>query len=94
PKSLLEAAAMARPIVASDIAGVRSIAQHQVNALLVPPGDESALADALVTLARDDALRARLGAAGRKRVEQGFSDEAIAVATRALYRELLREIGR
>ncbi|MGH6973437.1 MAG: glycosyltransferase, partial [Stellaceae bacterium] len=94
PKSMLDAAAMARPIVASDTAGVRSLAPHQVNALLVPPGDESALADALVTLARDDALRARLGAAGRKRVEQGFSDEAIAVATRALYRELLREIGR
>ena len=94
PKSLLEAAAMARPIVASDIAGVRSIAQHQVNALLVPPGDEAALAEALTTLARDAALRARLGAAGRKRVEQGFSDEAIAAATRTLYRELLREVGR
>ena len=94
PKSLLEAAAMARPIVASDIAGVRSIAQHKVNALLVPPGDEAALADALITLARDHALRRRLGDEGRKRVEQGFSDEAIAAATRALYRELLREISR
>jgi len=94
PKSLLEAAAMARPIVASDIAGVRSIAQHQVNALLVPPGDEADLADALATLARDGVMRRRLGAAGRKRVEQGFSDEAIAAATRALYRELLREIDR
>src|SRR5487761_404996 len=66
PKSLLEAAAMARPIVATDIPGVRAIAQHQVNALLVPPGDEAALADALVTLARDAALRQRFGAAGRK----------------------------
>lgn len=94
PKSLLEAAAMARPIVASDIAGVRSIAQHGVNALLVPPGSESALTDALVTLARDGALRQRLGAAGRERVEQGFSDAAIAATTRALYGELLRDIGR
>ena len=94
PKSLLEAAAMARPIVATDIAGVRSIAQHQVNALLVPPGDEAALAAALVTLARDDALRRRLGAAGRKLVEHGFSDQAVVAATGALYRDLLREIGR
>jgi len=94
PKSLLEAAATGRPIVATDIRGVRSIAQQQVNALLVPPSDEAALADALVTLARDGALRKRLGAAGRHRVEQGFSVEAIAAATRALYRELLREIGR
>ncbi|HEV2263688.1 MAG TPA: glycosyltransferase family 4 protein [Stellaceae bacterium] len=94
PKSLLEAAAMARPIVASDIAGVRSIAQHEINALLVPPGDEGALANALVTLARDGALRQRFGAAGRERVAQSFSDDAVAAATRALYRELLREIGR
>lgn len=94
PKSLLEAAAMARPIVASDIAGVRSIAQHRINALLVPPGDEAALAEALITLARDHALRRRLGDEGRERVEQGFSDEAIAAATRAVYRELSREIGR
>jgi len=94
PKSLLEAAAMARPIVASDIAGVRSIAQHQVNALLMPPGDEAALAEALVTLARDSALRQRLGTQGRKLVERGFSDQAVAAATSALYRDLLREIGR
>jgi len=39
-------------------------------------------------------LRRKLGAEGRKRVEQGFSDAAIAAATRALYGELLREIGR
>jgi len=94
PKSLLEAAAMARPIVASDIPGVPTIAQRGVNALLVPPGDEAALADALVALARDAALRRRFGAAGRKLVERGLSEDAIADATRALYRELLHEIGR
>ncbi|MDE2230390.1 MAG: glycosyltransferase family 4 protein [Alphaproteobacteria bacterium] len=94
PKSLLEAAAMARPIVASDIPGVRAVAQHQVNALLVPPGDAAALADALMVLARDEALRRRLGAAGRQRVERGLSDAAVADVTRALYRELLREAGR
>ena len=94
PKSLLEAAAMARPIVATDIPGVRAIAQNQVNAILVPPGDEAALAEALITLARDTALRRRLGVEGRKRVEHGFSDQAIAAATVALYRDLLRERGR
>ena len=94
PKSLLEAAAMARPIVASNIAGVRSIAQHQVNALLVPPGNDAALADALVKLARDAALRRRLGVESRKRVEQGFSEQAVVAATIALYRDLLREGGR
>jgi glycosyltransferase involved in cell wall biosynthesis len=94
PKSLLEAAAMGRPIVATDIAGMRTIAQPDVNAILVPPGDDAALADALATLASDAALRQRLGAAGRKLVEHGLSDTAIADATRTLYAELLRELGR
>ncbi len=94
PKSLLEAAAMARPIVATDIAGVRTIARHRVNALLVPPGDDAAMAEALATLAGDGALRRRFGEAGRRLVETGFSDEAIAEATGALYREVLAELGR
>jgi glycosyltransferase involved in cell wall biosynthesis len=94
PKSLLEAAAMGRPIVATDIAGMRTIAQPDVNAILVPPGDDAALADALATLANDAALRRRLGAAGRQLVEHGLSDTAIADATRKLYAELLRKLGR
>lgn len=94
PKSLLEAAAMARPIVASDIPGVRVVAQNRINALLVPPGDVAAWAEAFVALASDAALRQRLGAAGRRIVEDGLSDQAVAAATIALYRDLLREIGR
>ena len=94
PKSLLEAAAIGRPIVATDIPGVRTVAQAGVNAILAATGVEAALADALVTLARDAALRRRLGAAGRRLVEQGLSDTAIAEATRALYRELLAELER
>lgn len=93
PKSLLEAAAMARPIVASDIPGVRVVARHRINALLVPPSDIAAWTEAFVALASDAALRQRLGAAGRRIVEDGLSDQAIAAATGALYRDLLREIG-
>jgi len=93
PKSLLEAAAMGRPIVATDVPGARAIARQGENALLVPPGDETALADALETMARDEDLRRRFGAASRRIVEQGFSEEAIAAATQTLYRELAEELG-
>jgi glycosyltransferase involved in cell wall biosynthesis len=92
PKSLLEAAAMARPIVATDIPGVRMIAREGVNAILVPPGDAAALAEALVALAMDAARRSRLGAESRRLVE-GFSDAAVAAQTAAVYRALLLEIG-
>lgn len=93
PKSLLEAAAMGRPIIATDVPGTRAIARQGENALLVPPGDVAALADALETLARDEVLRRRFGAASRRIVEQGFSDEAVEAATRTLYRALADELG-
>jgi glycosyltransferase involved in cell wall biosynthesis len=59
PKVLLEAAAMGRPIVGTDIPGTRTIAHAGENALLVPPGNEAALADALAVLAHDRDLRRR-----------------------------------
>lgn len=89
PKTLLEAAAVGRPIVATDIAGTREIARAGVNALLVPPGDVAALAAALEQMARDPALRRRLAEAGRHLVENGFSDAAIGAATIEVYRSLL-----
>lgn len=93
PKSLIEAAAMARPIVASDVPGIRIIARDGVNAVLAPPGDVAAFADALATLAADPARRERLGAAGRRLAEEGFSDRSVEEATAAVYRELLAGSG-
>jgi glycosyltransferase involved in cell wall biosynthesis len=88
PKSLLEAAACARPIVATDIPGCREVAIPGRNALLVPVGDAPALADAIERLARDDDLRRRLGAVSRSVVEPNLSDLRIGAETVALYRRL------
>jgi glycosyltransferase involved in cell wall biosynthesis len=90
PKSLLEAAACGRPIVATDVPGCREIAHAGVNALLVPPDDAAALADAIRQLADDAALRRRFGEAGRRMVEAEFSSEKIGEQTVALYDRLLR----
>ena len=90
PKSLLEAAAFGRPIVATDVPGCREIARHGVNAFLVPPDDPVALADAITVLARDRALRARLGAAGREMVEAEFSSAQIGAEIVALYDSLTK----
>lgn len=90
PKSLLEAAAFGRPIVATDVPGCREIARHNVNAFLVPPDDPVALADAISVLARDKALRARLGAAGRAMAEAEFSSTRIGAEIVALYDSLIR----
>lgn len=89
PRALIEAAASARPIVASDIPGCREVARDGENALLVPPGDPAALAGALERLFVDPALRRRLGEAGRRIAEAEFSADDVARRTLALYDALL-----
>ena len=91
PKSLLEAAACGRPIVATDVPGCREIARPGVNALLVPPDDATALADAIERLAADAGLRARFGSAGRHLVVDKFSSARIGRDIVSLYDRLLRE---
>jgi glycosyltransferase involved in cell wall biosynthesis len=89
PKSLLEAAACGRPMVATDVPGCREIARAGVDALTVPPDDADALADAIDRLARDPALRAQFGAAGRRLVEAEFSSARVGHDIVALYGTLL-----
>jgi glycosyltransferase involved in cell wall biosynthesis len=89
PVSLLEAAACARPIVATDVPGCREIARPDLNALLVPANDAAALADAIDRLAGDADLRRRFGAAGRALVECKFSHQQVGREIVALYNRLL-----
>jgi len=89
PKSLLEAAACGRPIVATNVPGCREIAREGVNALLVPPDNAQALADAIARLADDKELRRKFGEAGRRLVENEFSADRVGSETVALYDRLL-----
>jgi glycosyltransferase involved in cell wall biosynthesis len=89
PKSLLEAAACGRPIVATDVPGCREIARANINALLVPADDARALAAAIDRLGEDAGLRQRFGAAGRAMVESEFSEHHIGREIVALYAKLL-----
>lgn len=93
PKSLLEAAACGRPMIAADVSGCREIVRDGLTGLLVPPRDPESLADALERLARDPGLRRRLGAAARDLVERELSEEAVVAQTLALYRSLVPGAG-
>lgn len=62
---LLEAMAVGKPIVASNIPGYASLVTHGVEGLLVPPKDKERLAQALISLMADGQLRQQLGARGR-----------------------------
>jgi glycosyltransferase involved in cell wall biosynthesis len=90
PKSLLEAAACGRAMVATDAPGCREIAIEDETALTVPVDDASALADAMACVAEDAALRQRFAKNARALVETKFSAVAIGAQTVALYNELLR----
>ena len=89
PKALLEAAASARAIVATDVPGCREIVRPGENGWLVPPRDVPALAAALRTAIAQPDLCARYGAAGRRMVEREFSLDVVIRDTLAVYGELV-----
>lgn len=72
PVVLMEAMSCGLPVVASRLSGIPELVDDGVEGRLVPPGDPVALADAIGELAADRALRARMGAAARARVERDF----------------------
>jgi phosphatidylinositol alpha-mannosyltransferase len=89
---LLEAMAAGAPIVASAIEGYQNVARPGRDALLVPPGDVVALRDALRQVLDDQALRSRLIASGRERVEE-FSMRRLAERYLELYERALVPAG-
>jgi glycosyltransferase involved in cell wall biosynthesis/ribosomal protein S18 acetylase RimI-like enzyme len=89
PRSAIEAAAMGRALVLTDIRGCREVARHDREALLVPPRDPDALAGAISRLAADPALRHRLATAARARALERFSEEMVAERVVRHYRALL-----
>jgi glycosyltransferase involved in cell wall biosynthesis len=89
PKSLLEAAACGRAMVATDAPGCREIAIAGETALTVKVDDVTALADAMAKLAGDAELRKRFGANARALVERKFSADAIGRETVELYDRLM-----
>jgi glycosyltransferase involved in cell wall biosynthesis len=78
PRSLLEAAAMARPLIAADVPGCRAVVEHGVNGYLCTVEDAHSLAAAMTSLARLPATeRLAMGEAARRKVQEQFSEERV-----------------
>jgi len=90
PVSVLEAMAAKLPVVASRVGGLVELVVDGETGLLVPPGDEAALTEALRRLVDDRELRRKLGAAGRARAEASFDLSAFRRAHLDLY---TRQLG-
>lgn len=89
PRVLMEACAMGRPIVTTDVPGCRDVVDDGVNGLTVAPKDGRALAEGVEALLGSSSLRARFGAAARARAVQEFDDKIVSEHMLELYERLL-----
>jgi glycosyltransferase involved in cell wall biosynthesis len=93
PISVLEAMSAELPVVATDVGGLAELVVDGETGILVPPGDETALTEALGRLVEDRELRRRLGTAGRARAESSFDLSVFRRAHLELYERQLRSAG-
>jgi glycosyltransferase involved in cell wall biosynthesis len=93
--SILEAFCMEKPAVATEVGGTGESVRDDVTGYLIRPGSEeeqvAGLAEAILKLLRDPALRERLGKAGRAMVLEEFSPRGLASKCEALYERLVAE---
>jgi glycosyltransferase involved in cell wall biosynthesis len=81
PRSLLEAAAMARPLIATDVPGCREVVEDGINGILCQARDAESLAKAMKTLAKAPvAKRSAMGEAARRKVQDQFSETVVIAA--------------
>jgi glycosyltransferase involved in cell wall biosynthesis len=91
-RAIVEAMALGLPVVGAEVGGIPAVVADGETGWLVPPGDSLALAAALIELARDEALRIKLGTAAVTRAE-AFSSDVAHAAMCAIYDELRRDKG-
>lgn len=86
--TLLEAMSTGLPIVATDVGGNSEVIEHEETGLLSPRGDADALGDHLIALLADDERRRAMGAAGRARLLETFTQERMHGAYAEIYEQI------
>jgi glycosyltransferase involved in cell wall biosynthesis len=87
---LIEAMAMAKPVIATRAGGVPEVVVHDETGWLVPPGESEPLASAVLSLLQDPGRAERYAAAGLRRTAKCFSSESHMKAVESLYTSLLQ----
>jgi glycosyltransferase involved in cell wall biosynthesis len=87
--AFVEAMAMKKAIIAQDSGGASEVVEHGESGLLSPPGDIPQLAENILTLINNPALRSQMGEYGRMRVEQHFNAKRMAKDVESIYRLIL-----
>lgn len=94
PLSILEAMQSGLPVIASDVGGVNEALVDGETGFLVPRDDVTALRDRIAQLLEDQALRTRMGQAGRHHYEQCFTLDRMVGETLAVYQNVLHEFSK
>ncbi len=89
PLVILEAMAMGKPVVATNVGGIPEIVDHRKTGLLHEQGEDKEFADQLLSLLRDSELSDKYGAAGRQEIVTKWSRERFAADIARLYREMI-----
>jgi glycosyltransferase involved in cell wall biosynthesis len=89
PHVLLQAMALAKPIVATAVDGIPELITHNVTGLLYPHADAEALAQRILSLLDNTELAAQIGRSARRSVQADFNEERFARDIAALYSRLL-----
>jgi len=93
PIAILEAMALCKPVVATDVGGVNACVDHGRTGLLVPSGDQDRMADSLLSLVRDRDRARSFGETGRERVEREFTKPTMFRKTMDVYEEIMHTRG-
>ena len=91
PNAVLEAMAMAKPVVATNVGGIPELVAEGETGFLVPPRNPMAIADRVLSLCRDSGRRLQMGRAARARVESNFTAQDLAARLEGIYDRSLRE---
>ncbi len=89
PRGLMEAMALKKPVVATDVAGTNELVVEGVTGFLVPLNDQEAFTERIVRLINDPELRKRMGQEGFARIQKEFNESAIVDAWCGCYRRIL-----
>lgn len=93
PYVLLEALALARPVVGTPVGGIPEVLKHGETGFLVPPKNSERLAEAVIQVLRNPEEAASLGERGRELVSREFNVETMVRKIAAVYAEVLSEVG-
>ncbi len=94
PRAMMEAMAAGIPVVGTNVSGIRDLIEDGVTGLLVPAGDASSLAEAIMSMLADPIRAREYGEAARRRVQERHSASASALRHAELYADLLERTQR